>query len=273
MKEYCNICQKETCRYKNGKCRSCAVRETWKNRTDVPFEKRKEKSWCCKCQKMTIHHKNGTCQGCAVRAQWKVRSHARSENSIKKLKETLEKKKLPKIKSICPICGKTFYACDASRHKTHNQQKYCSLECAYKAPHKVSEKTRQKMRNNVARLMKEGRWNRYTTGRGGKREDLGHYVRSNWEANVARIFKLQGREYEFEKHSFNLSDGRIYIPDFYLPKENLYVEVKGVMLEKLLSKYNLAKKEYPQENFKLISPEEYSKLREEYKDKILWEGV
>lgn len=272
MKEYCNICQKETNRHKNGRCRSCTVRETWKSRKDIPFEKNKDKSWCNECQKETVHHKNGTCQGCAVRAQWRVRSRKANPATIEKVLKTKREKGIFREREEieCPICKKSFFprSCGA-----RGLQKYCSSECSRKVTYRRTEEVRQKMRIRVSQLMKEGKWNRYTTGKGGKREDLGHYVRSNWEANVARILKLQNRKYEFEKHSFQLSDGRIYIPDFYLPEENLYIEVKGVMLEKLLSKYNMAREEYPQENFQLISPKEYNKLRKEYKNKILWEGI
>lgn len=272
MKEYCSICQKETCRYKDGRCRSCVVRETWKKRTDIPFEKEKKKSWCELCQKETVHHKNGTCQACAVRAQWKIRSRKRKDFSNRKMVETKRREGLVReYKEIkCPVCGKSFFP--RSKGKD-GLQKYCSLKCSGQATYIRTEEQKQKQREKVARLIQEGKWNRYTSGKGGKREDLGHYVRSNWEANVARILKFQGRKYEFEKHSFQLSNGKVYIPDFYLPEENLYLEVKGVMIEKCLSKYNLAKKEYPGENFKLISPKEYDKLRLEYKDKILWEGI
>ncbi len=54
--------------------------------------------------------------------------------------------------------------------------------------------------------------------KGGFREDLGHYVRSSWEADFARILKLHNLNYEYEIKTFPLikRDGKIihYTPDF-----------------------------------------------------------
>ena len=58
-------------------------------------------------------------------------------------------------------------------------------------------------------------------------EDLGHWVRSGWEANIARLFKYLGYHYEYEKYRFKLSTKEIYVPDFYLPVFDLFIEVKG----------------------------------------------
>lgn len=73
-------------------------------------------------------------------------------------------------------------------------------------------------------------------GRGvvGIRSDLGHNCRSMWEANIARILKLKNIEYEFEHgfYSFHDTNGNLidnYLPDFYLPEYNAYLEVKGQM--------------------------------------------
>ncbi|MNJ90049.1 hypothetical protein D3C87_76410 [compost metagenome] len=73
-------------------------------------------------------------------------------------------------------------------------------------------------------------------GLGGNRPDLGHSVRSMWEANIARILRLKGIEYKFEKEAFPFYDQNgdlidSYLPDFYLPKYNAWLEVKGQMDE------------------------------------------
>ncbi len=67
-------------------------------------------------------------------------------------------------------------------------------------------------------------------GKGGVRQDLGHYVRSRWEANVCRICILCQREYEYEKDRFAVTvngTDYTYCPDLYFPKNNLYYEIKG----------------------------------------------
>ncbi len=68
--------------------------------------------------------------------------------------------------------------------------------------------------------------------KGSKRPDLGHYVRSTWEANIARLFKLFGINYIYEPQTFKFpvkKGNTAYTPDFYLPEYNLYIEVKGYM--------------------------------------------
>jgi hypothetical protein len=110
----------------------------------------------------------------------------------------------------------------------------------------------------------------YTRGDGGFREDLGHYVRSNWEANFARILIFQRKEYEYEKYSFELENGQSYTPDFLV--DGIFVEVKGFLTEQSRSKIEMFRKEYPNIEFMIIDEEEYLKLKQGYVDKILWEG-
>lgn len=67
-------------------------------------------------------------------------------------------------------------------------------------------------------------------GKGGIRKDIGHYVRSRWEANICRIYNLHKRPYEYEKYRFTVDvDGSqmTYSPDLYLPDKDLYIEIKG----------------------------------------------
>ena len=51
----------------------------------------------------------------------------------------------------------------------------------------------------------------HTHANGGFRNDLGFYVRSNWEANVARLLKLRNKQFEYEPFSYELikNDGLI----------------------------------------------------------------
>lgn len=56
----------------------------------------------------------------------------------------------------------------------------------------------------------------------------GYKFRSRLEARWAVFFDTAGIAWEYEPEGYVLSDGRKYLPDFYLPNENLFVEVKGV---------------------------------------------
>lgn len=120
----------------------------------------------------------------------------------------------------------------------------------------------------------------------GKREDLGDlYVRSGWEANVARYLNyLQSHgeiykwEYEPDTYLFyKISRGtRSYTPDFKVweKKESTpyYYEVKGYMDAKSKTKLTRMNKYYPEIEIRLIQKKEYKAIELGYKNLIpKWE--
>ena len=54
----------------------------------------------------------------------------------------------------------------------------------------------------------------------------GYKFRSRLEARWAVFFDEGRILYEYEPEGFKLKNGLCYLPDFYLPEENMYVEVK-----------------------------------------------
>lgn len=56
---------------------------------------------------------------------------------------------------------------------------------------------------------------------------LGTVYRSRIEARWAIFLDEMGINFEYEKEGFELKDGTPYLPDFYLPEENYYLEIKG----------------------------------------------
>lgn len=54
----------------------------------------------------------------------------------------------------------------------------------------------------------------------------GYRFRSRLEARWAVFFDAVGMPYEYEPEGFVLDDGTTYLPDFYLPWFNAYVEIK-----------------------------------------------
>lgn len=108
-------------------------------------------------------------------------------------------------------------------------------------------------------------------GKAGKRKDLGHNCRSTWEANFARILNHLNIEYEFENIIWlKKEDGSdlAYLPDFYLPKYNSYVEIKGRWYDDAREKYELFKKQYPHLKIHLIEQKLYSKYAKRFKHQI-----
>lgn len=110
----------------------------------------------------------------------------------------------------------------------------------------------------------------------GYRADLGITLRSNLEANYARILKHQGVQFVYEPKVFTLSNGKVYIPDFYLPKTDEYVEVKGFFKARDHDKYAVFSADYPNIRWRVVvqtSPE-WKAMRKKYKRYIPnWEGT
>ena len=91
----------------------------------------------------------------------------------------------------------------------------------------------------------------------GKAPDLGNiFMRSGWERDCARWFNHQGWNdwiYEHRVYVFdNERRGAIsYLPDFYIPSQNILVEIKGYLDSKGRSSLKKFKRYYPDEFKKL----------------------
>lgn len=134
--------------------------------------------------------------------------------------------------------------------------------------------------------------------RSGKRDDLNDlYVRSGWEANVARVLNKKKKKWEYEPKTFvfnNIQRGSVsYTPDFLIKSSPaMWIEVKGRMNTGDYTKLLNFKRQYPKEFAKLqgiVAKNSnaakafkrlgipilwyYGDLSKEYKDKIpMWEG-
>ena len=60
-------------------------------------------------------------------------------------------------------------------------------------------------------------------------EYKGYKFRSRLEARWAVFFDAVGCQYEYEPEGYELQDGTKYLPDFYIPKHDLFVEIKPAM--------------------------------------------
>jgi len=106
-------------------------------------------------------------------------------------------------------------------------------------------------------------WEKYQTTafpdakkfRAGYRTDIGVTVRSAWEANVIRWFNHHGIEWEYEPRLFHFEKikrgTKTYLPDFWLPEEKVWVEVKGYLKSQDKTKLKRFRKYHPDEFLKL----------------------
>ncbi|WP_218924886.1 hypothetical protein [Priestia megaterium] len=89
-------------------------------------------------------------------------------------------------------------------------------------------------------------------------EKLQMSFRSNWEIELAEMLTELGIKFEFEPQRFYFRrEKESYLPDFFLPEYNCWIEVKGYMDERSLKRVKLFKKYYSSEtSFFLYEKEE-----------------
>ncbi len=87
------------------------------------------------------------------------------------------------------------------------------------------------------------------------------------EANVLRYYKFIKVKYVYEPQEFEFykvkRGSRFYKPDFYLPEQDRFIEVKGWFRPTDKTKLRRFKKYYPEEFAKLefIIPDKYSRSK------------
>jgi hypothetical protein len=94
------------------------------------------------------------------------------------------------------------------------------------------------------------------------------------EVECARILDFYGLRWEYEPRSFVLEedgDGRVleaFTPDFYLPDQNLYLEVT-VMKQSLVTRKNRKirklRERYPDVKIKLFTRRDFERLAHKYR--------
>lgn len=68
--------------------------------------------------------------------------------------------------------------------------------------------------------------------------------RSTWEKKFAEHLDASELDWAYESHTYILSDGTSYTPDFWVPAWDVLIEVKGMMTERAQVKIDLFRKEY-----------------------------
>lgn len=119
--------------------------------------------------------------------------------------------------------------CCQKKIKTKNPtQEYCSISCAQTTGSHSIVHGKRTIYNNIS-------------------------FRSSWEALVAEWLDHAEFKYEYEKHKFYLNKklGH-YIPDFYIPEKDVFIEVKGLWLYNAKMKVDTFKRKYPEKKLYII---------------------
>lgn len=159
--------------------------------------------------------------------------------------------KVQRIKTTCANsrCGKVFL-----RERWRKRQ-FCSNKCAMEV---IGGRPTSP---------------RAARGKAGIRKDISKtiYFYSRWEANIARLFNYFGIEWVYQPKTFELSSQN-YTPDFYLPKYDMYIEVKNFLCKYSKIRDRKFRKLYPDINLLLLLKKDYLKLEENYSYSIKnWE--
>ncbi|MEM4726500.1 MAG: hypothetical protein QXG63_06125 [Nitrososphaerales archaeon] len=81
-------------------------------------------------------------------------------------------------------------------------------------------------------------------------------MRSTWEKKYAEHLRSNNINFVYEPKTFQLSNGKSYVVDFYLPDTDEYVEIKGFLSDDQSEKYELFKQEYPHVRWKILHKED-----------------
>lgn len=198
------------------------------------------------------------------------------------LKE-INRKRL-KGKKATEIFGDNFYAMQKLHNeRIRNERKNKTWEEIYGIDR--AKEAKNKLSISSSKVIHTQDWNRkdslsqighpcyslHSRGISGIRKDLGKFYRSKYEANFARILNYLKIEYDYEICRF-IFDDCSYLPDFYLPYFDIWVECKGYLTQDARHKLDKIYKNYPEENVKIIDGEVYKILTKLYKDSITgWE--
>ncbi len=106
-------------------------------------------------------------------------------------------------------------------------------------------------------------------GKAGVRPDIDTttYFYSRWEANMARLLTHLNIRWIFEPRTFDIG-GQTYTPDFYLPDEDMYVEVKNFWGTYSRIRDTKFRNTYPSLTLDVILKDEYRMLEEKYANLI-----
>lgn len=164
----------------------------------------------------------------------------------------MERARNNRIPKVCVICGKE------SRIKPSHQATegtYCSRECMAKGYSRINTATSS-----------------YSRTKSGKRDDLGMFFRSRWEANYARylnwlVAQKQIIEWRYESETFEFPvkrGSKFYTPDFLITNNDgskEYHEVKGWMDQKSRTKLKRFARYYPDKKLVLIEERYYKDIQ------------
>lgn len=100
-------------------------------------------------------------------------------------------------------------------------------------------------------------YGKITHGKSGKYKGI--WMRSSWEISYAKYLDRNKIKWFYEPKVFGLGDFT-YRPDFYLPRTNEYIEIKGWWRDDAKKKFRLFKQKYPKVKIKVLMQKDLQRL-------------
>jgi predicted nuclease of restriction endonuclease-like RecB superfamily len=196
-----------------------------------PYSKNKH----CKCGKLITNY-SIQCKVCANKGQnnpaYKNGLYCRIDkycNCGKKINYLAKK---------CKSCAR-----QGIKHKLKTIQKISNSHIGKKHTKKTKLKiSKTRIRLGLGKGKNNSMYGRVTHSKGAYYKGI--FMRSSWEIAYARYLTKRHIKWQYEPKTFNLGE-MTYTPDFYLPRKNLYIEVKGWWRTDAKKKFKLFKKLYP----------------------------
>jgi hypothetical protein len=199
---------------------------------------------CKKLYKATLGYERGKkhpwhCKSCAISLEW--------DNSSYREKHVVELKK----------ANSTI----AARQRTSNQSRL----------NWKNVDTRARMLNRDWRVASAKghitRFNNLLSGKTIYRVSHGKrvlvcttWMRSTYEARFANLLSSQNIDWLYEPKYFDVGNNKVYLPDFYLPSYDVYVEVKGWWRDDAKEKFEAFISIYSNLKYSLIMLDELKRL-------------
>lgn len=95
-----------------------------------------------------------------------------------------------------------------------------------------------------------GKWNKYKST----------WMRSSYEISFAKWLDENHIKWLYESKTFDLGN-TTYTPDFYLPENDTYIEIKGFWRDDAKKKFNLFKKQYSKIKIEILDKIKLQSLR------------
>lgn len=173
------------------------------------------------------NHELNSC-GCShITRGLKNKGYRRSENAESKIGEIYNR--LTIIDIIHQNIGGYKMVCECECGKITKQQ-YANLvnnkvmSCGCYGKEKQSITGSKVGLNNCTKQCSKYKWHYM-------KNHIRINMRSGYEVMFAMILDKENIEWLYEPKCFKLSNGKRYTPDFYLPKENRYIDTKGRYME------------------------------------------